>query len=155
MIVGTVPLYNIAAVLILSFTGPDAKGFDKESLLKSLKDHHESDHYQYRPGYVVQRLPDQLSRDHLEDHQQYRRVGNPIGPDRPRCGFEGKKALKLLAPTGVATVLKLVIWPALFLPLAVYFGFTGEKLVAILIMLGSPTTVSCYIMAKNMNHEEL
>ena len=37
MIVGTVPLYNIAAVLILSFTGPDAKGFDKESLLKSLK----------------------------------------------------------------------------------------------------------------------
>ena len=41
----------------------------------------------------------------------------------------------------------------LFLPLAVYFGFTGEKLVAILIMLGSPTTVSCYIMAKNMNHE--
>ena len=26
MIVGTVPLYNIAAVLILSFTGPDAKG---------------------------------------------------------------------------------------------------------------------------------
>ena len=35
MIVGTVPLYNIAAVLILSFTGPDAKGFDKKSLLKS------------------------------------------------------------------------------------------------------------------------
>ena len=53
----------------------------------------------------------------------------------------------------MATVLKLVIWPALFLPLAVYFGFTGEKLVAILIMLGSPTTVSCYIMAKNMGHE--
>ena len=78
MIVGTVPLYNIAAVLILSFTGPDAKGFDKES-----------DHYQYRPGYVVQRLPDQLSRDHLEDHQQYRRVGNPIGPDRPRCRIRG------------------------------------------------------------------
>ena len=69
------------------------------------------------------------------------------------AGFEGKKALKLLAPTGVATVLKLVVWPALFLPLAVHFGFTGEKLVAILIMLGSPTTVSCYIMAKNMNHE--
>lgn len=37
MIVGTVPLYNIAAVLILSFTGPDAKGFDKKSLMKSLK----------------------------------------------------------------------------------------------------------------------
>lgn len=45
-------------------------------------------------------------------------------------------------------MLKLVVWPALFLPLAIHFGFTGEKLVAILIMLGSPTTVSCYIMAK-------
>lgn len=26
-------------------------------------------------------------------------------------------------------------------------------MVALLIMLGAPTTVSCYIMAKNMNHE--
>ena len=43
------------------------------------------------------------------------------------AGFEGRKALKLLAPTGVATVLKLVVWPALFLPLAVHFGFTGEN----------------------------
>ncbi len=50
-------------------------------------------------------------------------------------------------------MLKLVVWPALFLPLAVHYGLTGEKLVAILIMLGSPPAVSCYIMAKNMNHE--
>ena len=46
-----------------------------------------------------------------------------------------------------------MILPCVFLPLAVYMGFTGEKLVAILVMLGSPTTVSCYIMAKNMGHE--
>ena len=32
MIIGTVPLYNIAAVLILSFTGPAAHGLDKASL---------------------------------------------------------------------------------------------------------------------------
>lgn len=32
-------------------------------------------------------------------------------------------------------------------------GFTGEKLVAALIMLGSPATVAGYIMAKNMGHE--
>lgn len=32
-------------------------------------------------------------------------------------------------------------------------GFHTDKLVALLIMLGSPTTVSCFIMAKNMGHE--
>ena len=32
-------------------------------------------------------------------------------------------------------------------------GFRREELVAILVMLGSATTVSCYVMAKNMGHE--
>ena len=32
-------------------------------------------------------------------------------------------------------------------------GFREEELVAILIMLGSATTVSCYVMAKNMGHD--
>ena len=43
--------------------------------------------------------------------------------------------------------------PAIFLPMAAWMGFTNEKMVAILIMLGAPTTVSCYIMSRNMGHE--
>ena len=42
---------------------------------------------------------------------------------------------------------------ALFLPLAVCLGFRREELVAILVMLSSATTVSCYVMARNMGHE--
>ena len=42
---------------------------------------------------------------------------------------------------------------AAFLPIAVILGFRQEKLVAILVMLGSATTVSSFIMAKNMGHE--
>ena len=38
----------------------------------------------------------------------------------------------------------------IFLPIAIAFGFVGEQLVAILIMLGSATTVTCFVMAKNM-----
>ena len=49
--------------------------------------------------------------------------------------------------------MKLLLWPIIFLPIAAYMGFTSEKLVGILVMLGSPTTVSCYIMSKNMGHE--
>ena len=40
----------------------------------------------------------------------------------------------------------------MFLPLAIYLGFQGEQLIAILVMLGSATTVSCFVMAKNMGH---
>lgn len=39
------------------------------------------------------------------------------------------------------------------MPIAAALGFRQEKLIAILIMLGSATTVSCYVMAKNMGHE--
>lgn len=37
MIIGSVPLYNILAVLILSFTGPGEHKLDKKGLVKSLK----------------------------------------------------------------------------------------------------------------------
>jgi predicted permease len=40
-----------------------------------------------------------------------------------------------------------------FLPAAVALGFTGEKIIAILIRLAAPATPSCYIMAKNMNND--
>lgn len=69
------------------------------------------------------------------------------------AGFKGRKALGYLKPTTIATVVKLMILPALFLPLAVYLGFTDEKLVALLVMLGSITTPACYVMAKQMGHE--
>ena len=32
-------------------------------------------------------------------------------------------------------------------------GFTGSAMIAILIMVGSPTTVSCYVMARNMGYK--
>ena len=43
--------------------------------------------------------------------------------------------------------------PALFLPIAVRLGFRNEQLMAILIMLGSPSTPSGYIMAKQMGND--
>ena len=53
----------------------------------------------------------------------------------------------------ITTALKLVIQPLIFLPLAVVLGFRNEMLIALLVMLGAPTTPSCYIMAKNLGHE--
>ena len=52
-----------------------------------------------------------------------------------------------------ATVLKLVGFAALFIPMAVALGFREDKLVSILTMLASPTTVSSFVMARSMGHE--
>ncbi len=41
----------------------------------------------------------------------------------------------------------------IFLPIAVWLGYRDEKLMALVIMLASPTTPSCYIMAKSMKSE--
>lgn len=154
MIIGTVPLYNVAAVLILSFTGPEAHGLDKASLKKSLK------------GIVTNPILIGIALGVLAS---VCRMDFPVMIDKTinniavlasplallglGAGFEGRKAIKQLVPTAASSALKLVILPALFLPLAIHMGFTQEKLVAILVMLGSPTTASCYIMAKNMGHE--
>lgn len=43
--------------------------------------------------------------------------------------------------------------PLALIPIAALLGFRGEKMIAILIMLASPTTPSCYIMAKSMNND--
>jgi hypothetical protein len=70
------------------------------------------------------------------------------------AGFEGRKALKKIKPTLAAAFIKLMVLPALFLPLAVSLGFRGQALITILIMLGSPTTPSSYVMARNMGADD-
>ncbi|MBE5862069.1 MAG: hypothetical protein E7295_04380 [Lachnospiraceae bacterium] len=66
-----------------------------------------------------------------------------------------KVALTRLKPAVIASAIKLIALPALFIPIAVKLGFAGSELVAILIMLASPTTVTCYIMAKAMQNDEV
>ena len=136
MILATVPLYNVAAVMILSFTAPQGGGLDKEHFKKSLKG------IATNPiilgiffGLIISvariKLPEIISPKNI-----------------PRImGFEGRKAL------AKSSLIKLFVMPAVFLPAAASLGFRNEKMVAILIMLGAPTTASCYIMCKNMGHE--
>ena len=69
------------------------------------------------------------------------------------AGFEGRKALAKLKPALAASFVKLVAQALVFVPLAVFLGFEGEKLIAIVVMLAAPTTPSCYIMAKNMKND--
>jgi hypothetical protein len=71
------------------------------------------------------------------------------------ASFEGRKALAKIKPTVLASMFKLVILEAIFLPMAIALGFCDQKLLALIIMLGSPTTPSAYIMAKNMDGDDV
>ena len=154
MIIGSVPLYNIMAVIVLSFFKPDRKKLDKEVWKTTLK------------GIVTNpiilgiaagllwsalRLPmPSILEKTVSDIGA---VATPLGLMAMGASFDLKKAFGKVKPAAVASVMKLVLFAAFFLPLAVWMGFRREELVAILVMLSSATTVSCYVMARNMGHE--
>ena len=71
------------------------------------------------------------------------------------AGFSTGAALEKWKPTVIASLIKLVIIPGIFLPVAVWMGFRNEEMVALLILTGAPTTVSSYIMAKNMGNDSV
>ena len=52
-----------------------------------------------------------------------------------------------------AALVKLVVLPALALPLGVVLGFRQDALIALLVMTGTPSAVSSYIMAENMGND--
>ena len=82
-------------------------------------------------------------------------TATPIALLAVGAGFDTKQAIARLKPALGATFIKLIGLPLVFLPFAYKFGFAPSEMVAILIMLASPTTPSCYIMAKSMNNDEV
>ena len=68
------------------------------------------------------------------------------------ASFRLDKAISQIIPAFLASFFKLFGFCFLFLPLAIILGFRQEQLIAILVMLGSASTVTCYVMAKNMGH---
>lgn len=63
--------------------------------------------------------------------------------------------MKRWKSAAVSSFIKLFLLPAIFLPLAAVLGFRDSQMIAILIMVGAPTTVSCFVMAKNMNADSV
>lgn len=154
MIIGTVPLYNVAAVLILSFTSPDNKSLSSDALKKSILDIIKNPIIiGIALGMIVSLINLEFPVIISKTINNIAVLATPLALIGLGAGFEERKALAEIKPTIFCTLIKLLVQPAIFLPIAIGLGFTSEKLVAILVMLGAPTTVSCYIMAKNMGHK--
>ena len=152
MIIGCVPLYNIFAVIILTLKGDNGgkKPNMKETFINVMKN----------PILlsILIALPFALLNLHFPSFVN-KAIGSVANTATPLAlisigaSFEGKKALKKMKPTLLASFINLILLAGLFLPLAVFFGYRNQELMALLVMLGSPTTVSSYIMAKNTGND--
>ncbi len=81
------------------------------------------------------------------------KLATPLGLIGMGASLDLKKMSSELGCALLASFFKLVGLAAIFLPVAVLFGFRGERLATALIMLASPTTVSGYVMAKNAGYD--
>ena len=152
MILGSVPLFNIFAVVVLTVENPTRTGkLHPCALLRGVVTN---------PilvgialGTLYSLLPWELPAMAQKTLGTLSALATPLALLSIGASFEGPKVIRKAGPTLAAALCKLVGLAAVFVPLAVWLGFRDEQLMALLIMLGSPTTPTSYNMAKHMGHE--
>lgn len=154
MMIGSVPLYNVMAVVVLSFFHPERKGIDREVMKRTVKG------IVTNPiiiaivlGLLWSALRIPMPSIMQKTVSGIGGMATPMGLMAMGAAFDVRKAFAKAKPAAAAVFIKLIGFCAVFLPAAVALGFRESELVAILVMLGSATTVSCFVMAKNMGHE--
>ncbi len=154
MIIAAVPLYNVAAVLILNFMKPNRGKMSKTLIQKTVID------VITNPiiigivlgmGWSLLKIPQTtiMSKTVIN----VANLATPLGLMALGADFDFKQSKENIGLAIASSGLKLVGFTSVFLPLAVLLGFREEKLVAILVMLGAATTVSCFVMARNLGHK--
>lgn len=161
MIVAAVPLFNIFSVIVLTFKAvpenADGKAAEKDSVSNIKKACINIARNPIIIGIVLGFLASVAGLKQpvimQKTIQSVAQTATPVALICIGAGFEGSKAIKKIKPTLIATFIKLVGIAAIAIPVAVMMGFRNQELVAILIMTASPSTVTCYIMAKNMDND--
>lgn len=153
MIVAAVPLFNIFSVIILTFCGNNkANGMAgiQKACINVLKN----------PiiigillGIPFSVLQIDIPTIPMKTIDYIAQTATPIALIAVGAGFDSKQAISKVRPAVCASLIKLVILPCIFVPLAVCFNFNASEVIAVLIMTGAPTTVTSYIMAKNMDND--
>lgn len=155
MIIGSVPIYNVVAVLLLELTSPKNTSLDKKTLikktLKTLITNPIIHGIVFGLLWSLLNLP--KPQIFIKSMTYLGNVASPMALIALGACFEFKNVKEKLVPVILVNINKLFLFCILFLPLAIWLGFRDEKLVAALIMLGSGTTSSSFIMAKNMGHK--
>lgn len=157
MIIGVVPLYNAVAVAILAVCAEDSQAKRKGARAMFLGIARDIVTNPIIVGiaagllWAVLRLPMPEAVGKAVD--AVAGLATPLGlvamgamADFRRMREEARSSLG-------ASAIKLFGLCAAFLPVCVALGYRGEELMALLFMLGSATTVSSFVMARNMGYE--
>ncbi len=155
MMLATVPIYNIFAVILLQVESPD-------------KEHHSDDH-KLRDSFIgIAKNPIILSillgfiwsliglsfptviGSSLD---MIKRIATPFALICIGIDFKFKEAFGKLGISALASAFKLIIFPAIVLPIAILMGFRDNHLVTILVAFASPATPVAYIMSKQYGFE--
>lgn len=154
MIIGSVPLYNIMAVIVLEVFKPTHTAFDKKLIRHTIKG------VLTNPiliaifaGILWSLLGIPMPTMADKTLGFIANLATPLGLMAMGASFDLKKAFGCLRPALVCTFMKLLGFSAIFLPIALALGFRDSQMIAILVMLGSATTVSSFVMSKNMGHD--
>lgn len=155
MIIGAVPFYNVASVVVLTFRGRNTDSVSgRKGIAQACKN------IVTNPiiiGIVVGimaslvklKLPVMVTKT-LDLVEQ---TATPLALLAIGAGFTFTSAKEKLKPSLMATFIKLILQPMVFIPVAMFLGFHKQEMLAILIMLASPATASGYIMAKEMDND--
>ncbi len=156
MVLGSVPLFNLFAVLILTVEGgargqelgrrvaAAARGIATNPMILGILAGLLASLLRLRLPVVVDKTFSSLAG-----------LTTPLALLAIGIEFKGKEALGKLKLTALATVIKLLALPAIFLPMAAALGFRQELLMGLVVMLGSPATPMGYVMAREMGGDEV
>ena len=153
MVIGAVPLYNVASVAILMLLRPKQGKLNRVVLRNTLKGVVKNPLILgILAGMIwaLLKIPQPVIMK--KSISTFSSAATPLGLLALGASFDVKEVFSKIKPVVVSSSFKLIILTAIFLPVAIKLGFRDEKLVAVLGMLGSPTTPTSFTMAKGMGH---
>lgn len=153
MIIGSVPLFNIYAVIVLTLESSEISGAErKEKIRKAFLGVIKNPIIiSIFLGIIASLLQIHFPTIIDKTLSSISALASPLALIAVGAGFKFTKTIKKFKTVMASAAIKLVILPLFIISSAVFLGFTDEKLVALIIMAGSPTTPSSYIMAENMH----
>lgn len=158
MILASVPIFNAFSVVILTvsankYNGGQKKALNLKTVLKSIIKNPLI--IGIMVGFLVCLLNIDLPPIVLKPVKTIGAAGVPLMLISLGANFKMTDIKSRLIPAAMASLIKLVLLPLAFIPLAVYLGFRGHSLIAILIMLGAPSAIPGYVMAKEMGNDHI
>ncbi|MGM9536257.1 MAG: AEC family transporter [Intestinibacter sp.] len=148
MLIATiVPLFNVLAVISLEIFRDSqinvkkiAKGVITNPLIVAAV-----------IGIIFLLIGIQLPTSVLSTVKDISKMATPLGLILLGASFSFSDVKKYLNETIIIVIVKLILVPAIMVPLSVFLGFRGIALLTLTIIYGAPTGVSTFQMAKQMD----